>query len=170
VVGFAGAPLVRSPASARPAGHAVVDPRVSGATTPTVDVIVQKDSASDHGPEAAIEHLGGTVTRDLPIIGGFAATISNAAAGDLGDLAGVRAVTLDAQMQTTGLLGGGSSSTSSAPLKSVYPTEVRADDMWKAGYTGQGVTVAVVDTGIASVPDLAGRVLDLQDAASEVQP
>src|SRR5581483_2676069 len=169
VVGFAGAPLVRSPASARPAGHAVVDPRVSGATTPTVDVIVQKDSASDHGPEAAIEHLGGAVTRDLSIIDGFAATIPNAAAGDLSDLAGVRAVTLDAQMQTTGLLGGGSNN-NSAPLKSAYPAEVRADDMWKAGYTGQGVTVAVVDTGIANVPDLAGRVLQVKDDLNLLHP
>ncbi|MBV8692345.1 MAG: S8 family peptidase [Actinobacteria bacterium] len=170
VVGFAGAPLVGSPASAHPAGAAaVVDSRVTGATTANVDVIVQKDSASDHGPEAAIEHLGGTVTRDLSIVDGFAATIPTSATGELSSLDGIRAVTLDEKMQPTGLLGGGGGGNSQAALKSVAPQEMQADDMWRAGYTGQGVTVAVIDTGIANVPDLAGRIVPVKNDLNLLQ-
>jgi serine protease AprX len=162
----AGAPIAGAAANAHPAS-AIVDSRVTNATTSTVDVIVQKLAGAGDGPEQAIADLGGTVTRDLSIIDGFAATIPASAIDDLDGLEGVRAVTLDAKMQSTSLLGGGSGS---APLKSVYPTEVRADDMWKAGYTGQGVTVAVVDTGIASVPDLAGRVLQVKDDLNLLHP
>ena len=37
--------------------------------------------------------------------------------------------------------------------------------MWNAGYTGQGIDIAVIDTGIARVPglDAAGKVIDGPD-------
>src|SRR5690606_24210686 len=39
-----------------------------------------------------------------------------------------------------------------------------ADEVWDAGYTGDGVTVAVLDTGIdAAHPDLADRIVDSAD-------
>ncbi|MFI9585172.1 type VII secretion-associated serine protease mycosin [Streptomyces sp. NPDC052236] len=46
---------------------------------------------------------------------------------------------------------------------------MRAEEMWKTS-TGKGVTVAVVDTGVGSVPELAGQVLpgkDFTDAAGD---
>jgi serine protease AprX len=44
----------------------------------------------------------------------------------------------------------------------VYPREVRADQVWSQGMTGRGVTVAVLDSGVAADPDLvspASRIL-----------
>ena len=44
----------------------------------------------------------------------------------------------------------------------VYPREVRADQLWSQGTTGRGVTVAVLDSGVAADPDLvtpASRIL-----------
>ncbi|MGP3984205.1 S8 family serine peptidase [Streptomyces sp. KR80] len=41
--------------------------------------------------------------------------------------------------------------------------QIGAPDAWKAGYTGKGVTVAVLDTGIAKHPDLEGKITDAQD-------
>jgi serine protease AprX len=44
----------------------------------------------------------------------------------------------------------------------VYPREVNADQVWSLGTTGRGVTVAVLDSGVAADPDLvqpANRIL-----------
>src|SRR3954469_12594055 len=46
---------------------------------------------------------------------------------------------------------------------SVYPQALGADRVWQAGDKGQGVTVAVIDTGISPSPDLSGRVLNVSD-------
>ena len=39
-------------------------------------------------------------------------------------------------------------------LLTAYPSEVNAPNLWDAGRTGRGVTVAVLDSGIAADPDL----------------
>ena len=41
---------------------------------------------------------------------------------------------------------------------------IRADDAWKRGVTGRGVTVAVLDTGVApNLVDLSGRLVQVKD-------
>jgi serine protease AprX len=47
-------------------------------------------------------------------------------------------------------------------LSGVYPLEVNADQVWQQGITGRGVTVAVLDSGVAADADLvqpANRIL-----------
>src|SRR4029450_6180831 len=130
-------------------------------------VIVQKHSAADPAPEAAVRRLGGQVTRALPIVAGFAATVPGAVVGELARLPGVRAVTPAGRGPVgqparpgPGPGGGPGSST----IRSVYPKVVRADAAWRRGVTGRGVTVAVLDTGVApTVPDLAGRLVQVTD-------
>jgi serine protease AprX len=41
-----------------------------------------------------------------------------------------------------------------SPGAAVYPQEVKADRLWSQGTTGRGVTVAVLDSGVAADPDL----------------
>jgi serine protease AprX len=41
----------------------------------------------------------------------------------------------------------------------MYPQEINAPKVWQAGWSGRGVTVAVLDSGVAADPDLNGRVL-----------
>lgn len=43
---------------------------------------------------------------------------------------------------------------------------MKADDIWKIS-TGKGVTVAVIDTGVARIPELEGQVLPGKNFASE---
>ena len=52
----------------------------------------------------------------------------------------------------------------------VYAQVVGADRLWAEGIDGDGVTVAVVDTGISPVADLAGRVIGGVDFSGENDP
>src|SRR5690349_7546897 len=61
-----------APQSTAPAAPAVVDARVLRVHHGAVPVIVQKLDPADRGPEARIRRLGGSITRDLPIVDGFA--------------------------------------------------------------------------------------------------
>lgn len=148
-LGAAGLLAVRS-------APAPIDPASFRVERRMAPVIVQKWIAADPGPERAVQRLGGRVTRPLPIVGGFAATVPAGAIAPLAGVPGIRALTPDHEVRVMG-------STDSSALKSVYPKAVQADDMWKAGVTGRGVTVALVDTGIADAPDLAGRVRPVYD-------
>jgi serine protease AprX len=123
----------------------------------SIRVIVQKSSPADPAPELAVRRLGGQVTRALPIVAGFAATVPAARAGELAGQPGVRAVTPDAKVRVQAAAPGGGT------IRSVYPKAIKADAVWARGVTGRGVTVAVLDTGVASVPDLAGRLVQVRD-------
>jgi serine protease AprX len=126
-----------------------------GAAEP-MRVIVQERAGAGSAPEAAVRRLGGQVTRLLPIVGGFAATVPATVVGQLDRLPGVRAVTPDGKLRVQG-------AASASTVRSVYPEVVKADAAWQRGVTGRGVTVAVLDTGVASVPDLAGRLVQVRN-------
>jgi serine protease AprX len=122
----------------------------------SIRVIVQKRAAADPAPELAVRRLGGQVTAALPIVAGFAATLPTAAVDQLARLAGVRAVTPDSRVRVQAAAPG-------SGIRSVYPKAIKADAVWKRGITGRGVTVAVLDTGVASAPDLAGRLVQVRN-------
>jgi serine protease AprX len=87
-----------------------------------------------------------------------------AAVAELARLAGVRSVTPDGKARVQG-------AAAATTIRSVYPRVVRADAAWKRGITGRGVTVAVLDTGVASVPDLAGRLVPVHnDLTGRTEP
>jgi subtilisin family serine protease len=94
---------------------------------------------------------GSTAVRELPSIGATAVNESKRdAAAFWHDLtASGTKVWLDRKARTS---------------LDVSVPQIGAPAAWQAGYTGKGVTVAVLDTGIAAGhPDLAGKVLAAQD-------
>jgi subtilisin family serine protease len=131
----------------------------------SVGVIVQKRSAGDLAPERAVRRLGGRVTNALPIVVGFAATVPATVVGELARVPGVRAVTPDSRVRVQG-------AASESNIRSVYPKVVKADAAWERGVTGRGVTVAVVDTGVATnLPDLSGRLVPVtNDQTGQTTP
>ena len=149
VTGSAGAVSV-------PAAH--VDPGLSQLTG-AVKVIVQATDAAAADVEQHLVQLGGQVTKQLPIVNGFAATMPGGAVAKLAHLPGIRAITQDLPVHVQG-------SADTSTLPSVYRKVVRADDLGNSGASGQGVTVALIDTGVDSgLADLAGRVVQVKTDA-----
>lgn len=120
-----------------------------------VSVIVRKADASDWA-ERLVERLGGQVTKDLHIINAFAAEMSAGAVRELAASPAVRWVSLDAPVESAGKPG---PNTSTDPQNYFLDT-VKARQVWaiknKGQFTkGQGITVAVIDSGVAKDSDFA---------------
>jgi serine protease AprX len=126
---------------------------------PMVTIIVQQWDGNDPTARLALANLGGAVTTNLPIVGGFAATIPQTAIAALSANPAVRVVSADAIVLPQAV-----APTTGAP--SVYREVVGATKASAAGRTGQGVTVAVIDSGVSNVPDLAGRLVPITDPAT----
>ena len=136
-------------ASLPTAGRTHIDPALQGVKG-NVRVIIQTTDV--HIVKSAVGKIGGRVTRLLPIAHAIAATIPSSAIHSLAKIPPVSTISLDAKVHMLG-------APDSSKVRSVYPKAVNADKMWNSGYSGNGVTVALIDTGIANVPDLAGRVI-----------
>jgi serine protease AprX len=119
---------------------------------------------------AAVRRVGGHVTTDLPLIQGVAAEVPAAARGALARQPGVRAVTPDLAVRVSGVPDGFGGGTNPATIKSVYRDEIGATALAQDGTTGGHVRVALVDTGVSDVPDLAGRVVAVADPAGGPTP
>ncbi|MEO3769034.1 S8 family peptidase [Micromonospora sp. B9E7] len=124
-------------------------------------LIVQPATAS-----ARVAALGDVLS--LPSIGAVAGRVpkKSPATAKLATnslLAGAKKVWLDRKVRATALTGGGPHADLDRNLG-----QIAAPEAWKAGYTGKGTTVAVLDTGADFThPDLVGRVVDRADFTAE---
>lgn len=111
-----------------------------------VAVIIQMADASDE-VERLAEKLGGEITADLHLINGFAAEMPAGAVAELARFRSVRWISPDAPMETTSKRD----EIDTSNLQNAYIRAIRADQVWNEARTyiqGQGVTVAVVDSGL----------------------
>jgi serine protease AprX len=125
---------------------------ISPSLPPETGSFIVKVSNLDQGSQA-IEKYGGTVTSELTLISSLAADLPVNVVANLRAEPVVSAITTNAAVQMTGK--GESSDPTPA---SDYPDLVGADLVWEQGVTGEGVTVAVVDTGLSNHPGLVNKV------------
>ena len=130
-------------------------------------VIVQGYDAA--ATAEAVRRAGGRVTADLPLVHGVAADVTAATAARLAADPAVRAVTPDSEVRVTGLADG-ATGTNVSTVKSVYRDEIGATALAVQGADGAGVRIALIDTGVNDVPDLAGRVVSIEDPGSTPEP
>ena len=152
-------------------GAAVVALALTGPVTadarpvPTARVVVQSryDAAA---AAAAVRAAGGTVTTPLPIVAGVAAELRADALARLAADPRVRAVTPDSAVRVNSV----TDETNVSTIKSVYRDEIGATALAAQGTTGKGVRIALVDTGVNEVADLAGRIVRVQDPGATPAP
>ena len=102
---------------------------------PTASVIVQGDSYA--AVRRAIAEVGGTLTHELDIINAAGVEVTPAQLRKLGEIEGLR-IHADAGVETAG-----------GPVPDAEHVKlIGADTLHAQGYTGSGVTVAVLDTGM----------------------
>jgi serine protease AprX len=107
-----------------------------------VQTIVQfKPGVSERRARALVRAHHGRVTQRIQLINGLAVTIAASDGVALNADAHVIAVTLNGRVR--------GQSMSAGRLNTSYPKTIGADKAWNQGYTGAGVGVAVIDSGVA---------------------
>jgi serine protease AprX len=100
-----------------------------------------KPNFSERKARKLVRAHHGRVTADLSLIHGLAVKLSAREAKALRRSRHVVALSLNAKVRGQGA--------SSGQLSTTFPKTIRADKLWRRGITGQGVGVAVIDTGVA---------------------
>jgi len=125
-------------------------------------VIVMGLSSSQAKAKVNAHH--GSVAASLGIVSGVAADVT---ADQLTELQADPDVSIVPNVQVD--VTGAADVAPRAPA-AVFPQTTGASTLAASGVTGQGVTVAVLDTGIASLPDFAGRLVGGVDLSGGNDP
>jgi serine protease AprX len=141
-------------------GIGVFAASAAGAATPKVDVLVRVEPGTDASVAAGIEALGGHPDKPLRILSGFMAEVPTDVLAQVGALPGVVSVASGIDIGFDAALYDPEKISSS--LYQVTKN-IGADELWKDGYTGAGIDVAVIDSGVAPLPQFQGRLVDGPD-------
>jgi serine protease AprX len=125
-----------------------------GARHPALNLLVRETRPESADAEKLIHQLSGSVTHELPIMGGFSARLPATALPRLLGSPAVAQVWGDGRIRMNildlDLLDG----MDSVATNKVWRQSIRLP----SSYTGAGVGVAVLDTGVTRVADLGNRV------------
>jgi serine protease AprX len=145
------------------------------AAAPMSSVIVRAQPGQAAAADQDITSLGGHVTQQIGLINSVVADVPSTSVAELRASAAVAEVTSNAPVQ---LLGSSYSPTSTsfnavADVDSMYNVEGMdgAHAYWNAGYTGQGVGIALIDSGVTPVDGLntPGKVVYGPDFSAQAQ-
>ena len=139
---------------------------VGEASERLVSMIVRELPGAGEAPERLVETLGGSVGAHIGIIDGFVAAIPEGATASVRSHPGVLSVTPNHPVQLQ------SESWNPQPDPGSLVNTARvvgAADLWRNGITGEGVDVAVIDTGVVPVDGLTwpGKVINGPDLSFE---
>ena len=132
---------------------------------PTTRVIVTGPGIS--GTAGLVSAVGGQVVSGIPLISGVVADVP---VPSLPALAAVPGVNVSPNVAVSVADAGSGSAAPARDPAAVFPDTTGARQLAANGVTGQGVRVAVLDTGIARLPDFAGRLVDGVDLSGENNP
>ncbi len=131
-------------------------------------VIVRQAPGAGDLPEQLVAASGGTVGIDLAVIDGFAAEVPSQAIASLAANASIASITPNAALE---LQGDGYNA--GPDVGSMHSTArlTGATAYWSAGFTGSGVDVAIIDSGVTPVMGLnePGKILRGPDLSFESQ-
>ncbi|MBX3051637.1 MAG: S8 family peptidase [Caldilineaceae bacterium] len=135
--------------------HPSLAPLVTAQPEQMVRVIVQAAGSTDMA--SAMAGMGGEFVQDLSIIHASVGRIPARSLPALAALPSVGWISPDGPVQGSGLLerkgGPGDSGGTNAPAANTYLDTLGVRNVWEMGYQGQGIGIAVIDSGIASGPD-----------------
>jgi serine protease AprX len=145
------------------------------ATAHLVSVIVRDQPGDGAAADQQIAALGGHVRQHIGLINAVVADVPASAVAQLEASAAVAQVTVNAPVQLLGASYGLPTNPYSpvTDVNSMYNIEQMdgAGAYWNAGYTGQGVGVALIDSGVTPVDGLKtpGKVVNGPDLSFESQ-
>jgi serine protease AprX len=155
----------------------VVDTPTEAAASGDVDVIVTSVDGSAASAANAVRDVGGSVDRELGLIGGVSASVPAAAVESLATHPAVLSATADTQAVD---LTAGWQDASNLGDYNPYEFEgsmlkvghqLGVDQYWRQGYTGHGIGIALIDTGVVPVEGLTlpGKIINGPDLSIESQ-
>ena len=133
----------------------------------TFSVIVRESQPTSSAAEELVRSLGGHITHELSIVGGFSAVLTGSSLRTLTASPAVWRVWGDGRIHMA------SSATDrydrmAANTVWQYMIGLDAVRAYNGGlYNGTGVTVALLDTGVVPVPDLASHITHVVDLTAE---
>ena len=115
-----------------------------------IPVIVQmsEDAVNFFSIQSMADAAGCRVKRDLPLIFSFSTEVNEKNLQKLLQNKGVKKVWYDREVRA---------------VLDVAAPSVGSGYLWESGYTGKGIGIAVLDTGIYNHPDLDGRITGFRD-------
>jgi Subtilase family len=143
-------------------------PATPGLTPDLVSVIVRGEAGAAHALERTVRAVGGKIGHRLGIIGGLEAVIPRQVLSTLRRSPGVFSVTPNAKVQFLGTVDGvDPNKYPGSWLKIAKNTKLI--EMWQRGWTGAGIDVALIDSGVAPVEGISARVINGPDLSFESQ-
>ena len=138
-----------------------IDSALDRASSEPVSVIVQAAAGRVRNATRAIAAAGGRIRTALPLIDGFEAVLPGTALDGLATNSAIRAISANTSASFVEYSYDETSTASS------FARTSGATAGWARGHLGQGVGVAVIDTGVSPMKDFDGRVVHGPDLSGE---